>query len=432
MNKFMNSIEKHMYPLAEWVQSNKYLASIQHGLMMAMPLLMVGAFAAVIGELPITAYQNFMESILGPEIWGSWNWDVINVATMGLTGIIALVGTSYELARRNDTDPLPGVAVAFMSYFILLHLGEDGGVLLSDLGAQSLFLSILVSIIATEIYKLCIKNKWTIKMPESVPSFVSNQFAALVPATICAIFFLIVRYAISTFSGYDTAFNLVYQLIQAPLTNMGTSLPGTLVATFVNSALWLFGIHGTSVVEAVMQPVWYAARAENLAIYNASVTALRPYIVTQDFSNMVIFLSGTGITLPLTLQMMFMCKSERIKAIGKISVIPGIFNVNEPVIFGLPLVMNPVMIVPFFLAPIVAVVLAYGSMTLGIVPYPTGITIPWTMPAPFGGWLMTGSWTGGLLQIVIFVVSGIIYYPFIKTLDNKYVIEEAENAKQNS
>ena len=177
-----------------------------------------------------------------------------------------------------------------------------------------------------------------------------------------------------------------------------------------------------------MDPIWYATRAENLAIYQTSVTAIRPYIVTMDFINFFVFVTGSGITLPLTIIMAFKCKAKRLKEIGKLSILPGLFNVNEPVIFGLPIVLNPMMLIPFVLAPTCSVIIAYMSMYIGLVPYPTGVTIPWTTPAPIAGWLMCNDWRGGLLQIVILIVSGLIYYPFIKALDKKYVLEE--NAKE--
>ena len=307
-----------------------------------------------------------------------------------------------------------------------MDFGGTGRAVFSPVRArskQALFLVIIVAIITEEIYKICKKKNLTVKMPESVPAFVSQQFTALVPAVVSGILFLVIRYVIAA-TPYGTASNLVYSLLQAPLTNVGTSLFGTIVFTFLNSFFWLFGIHGTELVSTVAQPLWYAARAANFEVFASSALAARPYIATQDFANMIICLTGTGITLPLCVEMAFLCKSERIKKVGKLSIIPGVFNVNEPVIFGLPLVMNPVMIIPFFLAPMVTVLISFGAMYFGIVPYPTGVTVPWTMPAPFGGWMMCNSWLGGLLQLVVLAVSGVIYYPFIRALDKKYVEEE--------
>lgn len=423
MDKLTGWLEKRVNPIAVFFQENKYLASIQYGIMLSIPLLLVGAFACVISDFPVDAYQSFMSGLFGEEAWGAWNWSVLNPATIGLVALVAMCGTSYELARRNGVAPMAGVAITLMGYFILLCANEDGMVALSEFSTSSLFLALLVAIISSQVYAFCVKRGLTVKMPESVPAFVSDQFSALVPAALCAVLFLVVRFAVAA-TSYGSASALIFGVLQAPLTNIGTSLPGTLVMSFVNSVLWFFGIHGTNVVDSVMSPLLYAARDANMAVYAADATAIRPYIITNDFANMILYMGGTGITMSLCIEMAFFCKSERIKVVGKGAFIPGVFNVNEPVIFGLPLVMNPIMAIPFFIVPVVCVLVAYGSMAIGIVPLPTGVPVPWTMPIFFGGWMMTGSISGGLLQLALAFISGLIYWPFIKTLDRQYQKEE--------
>ncbi len=422
MDKLSNWLAEKLMPIAEWAQSNKYLMSIQNGLLMGMPIAMVGAVACIISDFPMDAYQNFMLSVFG-DIWLEWNWSVIYNATIGIISLTALIGTALELGKRNGVEEIPAASIALMCYFILFKLTDDGAIGLENFAARGLFLAMLISVITGEIYALCIKKNLVVKLPESVPSFVSKQFTAMIPAGICAILILLLRYGIQS-TGFESAQNLIYTLLQAPLTNIGVSLPGTLIASILNSVFWFFGIHGTEVISSVFSPIWTSAQVDNLAIYASNAQAARPYIVTTDFTNMIIFLTGTGITLPLCLEMMFLCKSQRMRSVGRIAVIPGIFNVNEPVIFGLPIVMNPIMLMPFLIVPVVCVAIAYGAMYFGLVPYPTGVTVPWTLPAPFGGWLLCNSWTGGVLQLVILSVSGLIYLPFVKALDKAYLEEE--------
>ena len=424
MKKLIDWLEEKVLPIAAAVEQNKYISSVQYGIMLTTPLLLVGAFACIIADLPFQPFQDLMVSLLGEEIWSSWNWDILNPATFGLIALITLMGTSYELSRKKDVTPFPGTVIALMSYFILIR-SEEGMIDLGMFGASSLFLAVIVAIVSVEIYSFCIKKNITIKMPDSVPVFVKNQFAALTPAAISAFIFLVVRFAINA-TSYETAYNLIYGLLQAPLASLTTSFIGTLLVSFINSFLWFFGIHGTNVIDSIMAPLWYAARDANFLVYQADALAARPFIATQDFANLIMFLGGTGITLPLAFEMIFMCKSKRIKAIGRGGLIPGLFNVNEPIIFGLPLVMNPVMVIPFILVPLVCTSLAYGAMYFGFVPYPTGVVVPWTMPAFLGGWMMCNDVRGGLLQLVVLVVAGLIYYPFIKTLDKKYILEEEE------
>lgn len=425
MNSFLDKMEEKMLPIVEWVQSNKYLSAIQYGMMCIMPLMMVGAFCCVIADFPVNAYQNFMASVFGEELWANWNWGYVNVATMGICSVGCIIGTTYELARQDKVNQIPAIVIALMSFFMVLAFTEDGsGFIMSEFSSANLFLALIISIATEAIYSTCIKKNITIKLPESVPAFVSQQFAAVIPAVICVLLTLVIRVVVAS-TDFATVSNVIYTILQAPLTNLGTSFVGTTVCTILNSLIWMFGIHGTNVIMTVWSPLWEAARAANLEVYIANAAAVRPYAVTTGFSDQIIFLTGTGLTLPLVLEMIFMCKSERLKAVGKTALIPGIFNVNEPVIFGLPIVLNPVMLIPFVVSPCVCVALAYFAMTTGIVPCPTGTPVPWTLPAPFGGFMLCGSWKGGLLQIILLVISGLIYYPFIKIMDRKYTKEES-------
>lgn len=422
MKKFTDWLDRTLMPISTKLSENKYLSALQDGLMFSMPILIVGSICIIIGDFPLPAFQNLMSDLLG-DIWSSWCWDIMVPATTGLVSLLSIVGISHSLARKNEVEPLSAVGISLSAYFILLAQMKDGGFAGANFEAQGLFTAMITALLATSIYSYTIKKNWVIKMPESVPSFVARSFNALIPAAIVLPVFLVMRIVVS-FTPYETVTNFVIQVFQMPLAHITTSLFGTLFASFLNSFIWFFGIHGSSVVDSFMDPIWYATRAENLAIYQTASTAIRPYIVTMDFVNFFVFLTGSGITLPLTIIMAYQCQSKRLKEIGKLSILPGLFNVNEPVIFGLPIVLNPMMLIPFVLAPTCSVLIAYLSMAIGLVPYPTGVTIPWTTPAPIAGWLMCNDWRGGVLQIVVLIVSGLIYYPFIKALDKKYIIEE--------
>ncbi len=399
MKKLTNFMEQHMMPFSQKLSSNKYLVALRDGLMLSMPLLIIGSLAIVIGDFPVQAFHDFMTSLVG-DVWGSWCWDMVNPATMGLVALFAVVGVSYSLASEEDVEPLPAVAISISSYFLLLQQMEEGGYATSSFEASGLFTAMLTALLATKLYAVLLKKDIKLKMPESVPSFVSRQFEALIPATFILILFLIIRLVFAA-TPFGTVTNFIVTVIQMPLTNIGTTLIGTLFITVLNSILWFFGIHGTAVIDSFMGPLWYAARFANLDVFEASTTAVRQYIVTQDFANHIIFLGGTGNTVSLAAIMAFRCRSKRIKSLGKLSLLPGIFNVNEPVIFGLPMVLNPMMAIPFFIVPPVTVLISFCAMYFGLVPYPTGVTVPWTLPAPFGGWMMCNDWRGGVLQLVV-------------------------------
>lgn len=424
MEKFTELLDTKLMPISTKLSENKYLGALQDGLMFSMPILIVGSLCIIIGDFPLDIFQNMMTSLLG-DIWTSWCWDIMVPATTGLVSLLSIVGISNSLALKNKVEPLSAVGISLSSYFILLVQMKNGGFAVSNFEAQGLFTAMITALLATSIYSFIMKKNWIIKMPDSVPNFVARSFNALIPAAVILPIFLIIRVVVSL-TPYGNVTQLVIQLLQIPIANITTSLFGTLIVTFLNSFIWFFGIHGSSVIDSLMDPIWYATRAENLSIYKEAVSAVRPYIVTMDFINFFVFLTGSGITLPLTIIMAFKCKSQRLKEIGKLSVLPGFFNVNEPIIFGMPIVLNPMMLVPFILAPLCSVLIAFLSMYTGLVPYPTGVTIPWTTPAPISGWLMCNDWRGGVLQIVVLIVSGIIYFPFIKALDKRYLSEELE------
>ena len=421
MSKMTGFMETHLMPLSQKLSSNKYLVALRDGLMLSMPLLIIGSIAVVIGDFPVQAFHDFMASIVG-DVWYSWCWDMVNPATMGLVALFAVVGVSHSLASEEEVEPLPAVAISISAYFLLQQM-EEGGYAASSFESGGLFTAMLTALLATKLYAVLLKKNVKIKMPSTVPSFVSRQFEALIPATVIVVLFLFIRLVFAA-TPFGTVTNFIVTMIQMPLTDIGTTLIGTLFITILNSILWFFGIHGTAVIDSFMGPLWYAARFANFDMFQASVTAARQYIVTQDFANHIIFLGGTGNTVSLAAIMAFKCRSKRIKSLGKLSLLPGIFNVNEPVIFGLPMVLNPMMALPFFIVPPVTVLISFCAMYFGLVPYPTGVTVPWTLPAPFGGWMMCNDWRGGVLQLVVLLIGGLIYYPFITALDKQYLKEE--------
>lgn len=423
MNKLTAFMEKYLMPLSQKLSSNKYLVALRDGLMLSMPLLIIGSIAIVIGDFPVPAFHDFMASIVG-DVWYSWCWDMVYPATMGLVALFAVIGVSHSLASEEGVEPIPAVAIAISGYFLLLQQMEGGGYEASSFEAGGLFTAMITALLATKLYSVMLKKNWKIKMPSTVPGFVTRQFEALIPATLIVVLFLIIRLIFAA-TPFGTLSNFIVTVIQMPLTNIGTTLIGTMFITILNSLLWFFGIHGTAVIDSFMGPLWYAARFANLDVFQASASAVRPYIVTQDFANLIIFLGGTGNTLSLAAIMAFKCRSKRLKSLGKLSFLPGLFNVNEPVIFGLPLVLNPMMAIPFFIVPPVTVLISFAAMYFGLVPYPSGVTVPWTMPALIGGWMMCNDIRGGILQIVVLIIGGLIYYPFIAALDKQYLKEEA-------
>ena len=431
MSKIMDSIEDKLMPVAEKLATNRYLLAIRDGFMLAMPLLIIGAMSLLLAYLPINGYEDFMAKVFG----ASWQ-DFFMVpyhATMAIMTVFVVMGMSNSLAKHYNIEGISTAIISLTSFLILtpfftnfipegskLAIKVTGVIPMEWLSSKGLFVGMISAIFATEIVRFVIKKGWVIKMPEGVPPTVAKSFSSLIPAAITIIVFNFVR-VLFTFTSFETIHNFIFTVLQLPMTSLGDSLGATLVANFFIGLFWSFGISGGDVVQSVMSPIWIALSGENLTAFQAGIAL--PHIITQQFNSIYLWIGGGGATLGLCLLMLFKCKSQQCKKIGKLAILPGIFGINEPIIFGLPVVLNPIMIVPFILVPLVLAVVTYICMATGIVPRPNGVLIPWTTPPIIGGFLISGI-RGALLQFVEIVISLFIYLPFITVVDKTYCDQE--------
>lgn len=431
MSKFMDSIEEKLMPVAEKLGNNKYLLSIRDGFMLVMPLLIIGAMSLLLAYLPIPGYEGFMAHLFGNN-WARF-FMVPFHATMAIMTIFVIIGISYSLSKHYGIEGISTAVISLTSFLILTPFFTSftpegaktafqvGGVIPMEwLSSKGLFVGMFSAIFATEIVRYVTNKGWVIKMPEGVPPTVAKSFSSLIPAAITLVIFNIVR-LLFTFTSFQTIHTFIYNILQLPMTSLGDSLGATLVANFFIGLFWSFGIAGGDVVQSVMSPIWIALSGANLSAFQAGANL--PHIITQQFNSIYLWIGGGGATLSLCFLLIFKAKSQQCKKIGKLAILPGLFNINEPIIFGLPIVLNPIMIIPFILVPLVLAVLTYISMATGIVPRPNGVLIPWTTPVIIGGFLVSGI-RGALLQIVELIVSLFIYLPFINVVDRTYCEQE--------
>jgi PTS system cellobiose-specific IIC component len=274
-----------------------------------------------------------------------------------------------------------------------------------------------------EIYHFFLARKITIKLPESVPPNVANQFTALIPGAFTLTVFLIVKLLLAN-AGFVDFKSLVFTFIQTPLKNVGTSVGGFMVLEFVAHLLWTVGIHGHNIINAVGQAPLVAASLENLNNFKNGLPITN--IITDDFKTFI-YIGGAGATLPLAFMMTFLAKSKQVKEIGKLSLLPGIFNINEPITFGLPIILNPFMIIPFMITPLVLVLVSYFGIASGIFPMMVGISAPWTTPKLLLAYISSnGNIMASVLVLINFVIAGLIYYPFFRIWDKRKVAEESK------
>lgn len=422
MEKFMTLLEKHLLPIAEKLGQNRYLNVLKDSFMLSLPLTIFGSIFVVIANLPFLALImsddkiQFLKEALNPAFEGS----------MLIMTVFIVMGIGYYLTTSYGVEGIYGAAVAISAFFLVTPL-QNGAMPLDRLGAKGMFVGILVAVAAGELYRKAVLRGWTIKLPDSVPPAVLKSFSALVPAFLTLTFFLVVR-IIFSLTPFGNIHDFVFTAIQSPLVKLGGGLFATIIAIIMIQLLWFFGLHGQVIVNSVLDPVWNTLSLQNFEAYQAGKEL--PNIITKQFmETYTVGLGGTGMTLAVAFALVFVVKSRQLKELGKMAGPAAIFNVNEPIIFGLPIVMNPMIFIPWMLAPVVVVIFTYTMMVIGIAPIPTGITVPWTVPIFFSGSLATNSIMGGILQIINFFIVFIIWLPFIKILD-KQAIEAENNSKE--
>ncbi len=263
-------------------------------------------------------------------------------------------------------------------------------------------------------------------MPDGVPPTVEKSFAALIPAGMSVLVFFVIN-VVFAMTPYKNAFNFVFTILQTPLLKLGNTLPAMVIAYIFLHFFWFFGVNGGSVVGAVFNPILQTLSAENLAAFQAGQPL--PNIISQQFQDLFATFGGAGSTLSLLIAMLLFCRSRRIKELGKLALIPGVFGINEPIIFGLPILLNPMMLNPFMLVPTINIVISYICMSLGLVPLCSGVAIPWTMPVVISGFLATG-WQGAVLQVLLLILGVFIYMPFIKMMDKQYLADETKPVEE--
>jgi PTS system cellobiose-specific IIC component len=424
MDKALNKLQDILSPIAFKLDSNRYLTAVKAGFFAAMPLLIIGSVFLLFANLPINGYPEFMESLLGAD------WDTYFMVpydmTMEIMTPFVVIGMAKSLSTYYKVDDIGGIIVSIAAFFILTPRLTDAegawGIPAGNLSASGLFVGMLATIAAVEIYRAVIQKGWVIKLPDSVPSNVARSFSALIPGFFVILVFNFIRIGF-TLTPYGTAQAFIFELLQAPLLALGRTLPATLVIFTFEQLLWSFGIHGSNIVGSVMNPIWLTLTAENAAAYSAG--AALPNIVNAQFYGNFVKLGGAGATLGLAFCAIMFAKSKQYKTLGKLSLGPALFNINEPLIFGLPIVLNPIMIIPFLLMPLIMGVLTYFVMTIGLVPLTNGANIPWTTPPVISGFLLSG-WRGGVWQLAQIVISGVLYYPFFRILDRKALLTEQE------
>jgi PTS system cellobiose-specific IIC component len=423
-NPLTSFIENKLVPVSTGFAQNAYVRCIGSGSQSLMAIIMIGAIFNLFNSIAWEPYQNLITS-LGISSFLT----VVYNASMNFMGIFMVFSIAYNGAKIWDHAELSfnNGLLALMSYLILIPYGADETgnsiIQLDYLGSHGVFLAFIVGILVTKINIFIVDKKITIKMPEGVPENVTQSFIALIPGAAVAIVCGILR-GIFLLTPWGNILDAVYAILQTPLANVTGSLPGFLILITLAQILWFFGVHGSYTVLGILYPIWFTYLADNMAAAAAGETIPHMWNVSMyDLATN----GGCGCTLGLVIIMFFFAKSERYKTFSKIVFPCGIFNINEPLVYGLPLMMNFTFVIPFILTPLLTLLLAYGAIALGLMPIPTGILGMNTMPIVIYG-IVQGSWKIGVFQIFSTLLSCAIWYPFFKSADAQALKEEKEAA----
>ncbi|AIS51781.1 PTS system, lactose/cellobiose family IIC subunit [Thermoanaerobacter kivui] len=426
-NWFMKWMEESLMPVLARIAQNVYLQSIRDAFSsFALPVILTGALFLIIANppeginwAPIHAWAKAVKPIAAQIM-------IPFQLTFGIMAMMVAFGTAYSLATRWDLDETMTGIISMLAFFITSFPATDVtkvtfGDVLNYLGGQGLFVAIIIGIITAIVVRFFNKSGLVIKMPEGVPPYVVRSFLALVPMFVMIVSAWIVEWIVWA-NFHITLPQLVLDLFK-PLVAASNSYPAALAEIILMMLLWSLGIHGMNVVSSIAYPFWMTQLAANAAA--AAKGLPLPGIVTEPFFHVFTHLGGSGTTWPLTI-MFLLSASAQLRTIGRAELIPAIFNINEPLIFGAPIVLNPILIIPFILAPAAVVTINYFAFAVNLVPRPL-IQLPFTVPVFISGFLSSGGhWQGALLQLVNLIVTAIIYYPFFKMYEAQLLKNEKE------
>lgn len=445
MNKLFEFLEKYLMGPMGKVSTWRPVRAIVAAGMASIPFTIVGSAFLVLSVIPQAFNMQFII-----DLWAN-SFDKIQAlyllaykCTMGILSLYFAVVIGYEYTKIYveeeglNLNPLNGGLLAVFAYFLTIPelisskgaisavTGEAtingwtvGGDSLSRLSTSGMFTAILMSILAVQLYRLCVKKNWVIKMPEAVPEGVARSFTALIPGFVIAFVVLLINGVFIMF-GTD-----IYKVIAVPfafVSHITNTWLGIVIIYLLVHALWIVGIHGANIVMGLVNPILLANMAQNV---DGKFIAY-----AGEFTNSYVTVGGSGATLLLCFYIAFRAKSDQLRMLGKASMGPAIFNINEPIIFGLPIVYNPILTIPFILAPVVSASIGYWAVQLGIAGKAIAQT-PWPTPIGLGAYVGSGGSVGAfIVAIVCAVAAFVIWYPFIRMYDSKLYKEEMEMAAE--
>lgn len=408
---------KVMNPVAAVMNKSKHLKAVRDSFILILPFTLVGSILTAIATLP------YIERVLSPSVASAIAAYVAPASTYssGIIGFFVSIGIGYFLSQQYNVNPINGAMISMVNFLMQVPfaLATAGGetianaVALSNFGPNATFTAIIMGICSVKIYRFVLQKNWTIKLPESVPPIIAESFTCFIPALLAMLFGLTVNFIFSL-TGFGTMTGFIFSMVQKPLSALGTSFLATVIVGIINNLFWFLGLHGQSLVFGTMSAFWAPLNAENVAAMTAGEAI--PNLMSSSFVGSNITLGG-WISVPMLLAIFLYKKRKDWTELGKLALIPGIFNIYEPLMFGFPLVLNPMTLIPMILTPILTTSIMWGVMRIGLVPYCTGVILPGTTPLGLVGLITTNSLWGGVVQLLIIPLLTVMWYFVLKVID---------------
>lgn len=453
MDKLSEKMEKFLLPIAQKVGSQRHLVALRDGFVATMTASIIGAFAVLFN---CVFFQHDEAALVGKQLYklGFWKdyvspildkyiinmgWQIQN-GTLKILAVLLVITIAYSLAKSYDSDPLGAAVCAFSSYFILMSTTfNDGNVFTLDaktgeyiagvsgvydmgwLGANAMFASIITAFVATELFVRITNKGWTVRMPEQVPPAVSRSFAAMIPSMITMLLFGLVSTIF--INGFEKALpKFIFDAIQSPLVNLGQAPLTFIFLSFLAQLLWFFGLHGMNIIESVLSPLYLPPKLDNIDRYSQG---LEPqFALTRNFIDVYAMPGGAGGTIGLLIAIFIFSKREESRELAKLAIAPAVFQINEPVIFGLPIILNVTYFIPFLLGtPLMLTIAWIFTEPIHFANY-ICVDIPWTCPPIVSAFFATGGdWKATVLAAVLFVFSILLWTPFVLVANRQKDIE---------
>lgn len=422
----MEKLSNLLLPIAEKLSKKRYLSAIRDGFIAIMPLVITSSLFTLINCV-FVGEGNYLDKWFGTPCSGfAQIGNVIGSASMSVMAILLVFTTSKALAREYKINTSIAGSTAVVCFLCLTPFVADGtiGEYLTTyyLGAAGMFTAFISALLSVEVMRFFLGfKKLIIKMPDSVPTGIAKSFNSIIPVALTVIIFALLR--IGTDAIGAPLNDLIFKWIQTPFSAIVSSPIGLIIIYILYMLLWGFGIHSAYIFNPILEPIYLASLASNVAAINAGQAATE--VITKPFLDSVAFMGGAGNMLALVIAIFLVSKRSDYKVIAKLGFIPAIFNISEPLMFGLPVVMNPILIIPMIGATLAGLGIGVLATQIGLMAN-TYVLIPWTTPPVINSFLATGGdFMSAVVGLVILVVSIFIYIPFVKVM-NKERAEKVE------